>query len=387
VPRSSAGPAGALALAVLAVLPARAAAPPGADAFAAVRAQAIAAAAAAQQQERQAARLQHEIDLLGSDLAGRTRDLADSRVEQTRLLGALELLQRRPPGRTVFFRESPLDQARSELLVAGTLPVLRAEAAALAAEVERVAALRREIAGRRRKLAAADAALAADRGRLAALLGERLRLERAVLPEARGDAALAARLAHGAKDVGELIRRADAAAERRDRALLVRARAALPKAQRAALTAAAADPTRPAGLRPFDPPQSALVIPVSGTISQAFGSAATGGTASQGLRLAAPAGAEVVAPFDGRVVYAGPFGDLGLVLIMRHGDLYHSLLAGLGRVDARIGQWVLAGEPVGSMPDAPGRLLYMELRRDGRPVDPQPWLKPRELGSGKGHGD
>src|SRR4051794_35044578 len=64
--------------------------------------------------------------------------------------------------------------------------------------------------------------------------------------------------------------------------------------------------------------------------------------------------------------------------------------AGLGRVDAKLGDWVLAGEPVGAMPDIPspgsgagtreldesdpGRRLYYELRRDGRPVDPQPWL-------------
>ena len=42
----------------------------------------------------------------------------------------------------------------------------------------------------------------------------------------------------------------------------------------------------------------------------------------------------------------------GSILIIRHGGGYHSLLAGLGRVDATIGQWVLAGEPVGTLPDA-----------------------------------
>src|SRR4029453_2370904 len=92
--------------------------------------------------------------------------------------------------------------------------------------------------------------------------------------------------------------------------------------------------------------------------------------------------AVVVAPFDGKVVYAGPFRAYELALIIRHTDGYHCLLAGLGRVDSAVGQWMLAGEPVGVMPDAvepsSGRMIYFELRRDGRPVDPQPWLAKRD---------
>jgi septal ring factor EnvC (AmiA/AmiB activator) len=73
-------------------------------------------------------------------------------------------------------------------------------------------------------------------------------------------------------------------------------------------------------------------------------------------------------------------------LIIRHAPLYYSVLAGLGRADVETEQWVLAGEPVGIMPAPdpsrpagegmePGTArLYYELRRDGRPVDPQPWL-------------
>ena len=111
---------------------------------------------------------------------------------------------------------------------------------------------------------------------------------------------------------------------------------------------------------------------------------------NEGLSLDAIPGATVVAPFDGRILYVGPFRDLGRVLIIRHDRRYYSVLVGLGRADAKLGDWVLAGEPVGAMPDIPsprsgaeareaqesdpGRSLYYELRRDSRPVDPQPWL-------------
>jgi septal ring factor EnvC (AmiA/AmiB activator) len=69
-------------------------------------------------------------------------------------------------------------------------------------------------------------------------------------------------------------------------------------------------------------------------------------------------------------------------LIIRHAAGYHSLLAGLGHADVAVGQWVLAGEPVGSLtaPDDKdaGAPLYVELRREGRPVDPQSRLVSRD---------
>ena len=115
------------------------------------------------------------------------------------------------------------------------------------------------------------------------------------------------------------------------------------------------------------------------------------GSAAQGLHIATPAAAIVTAPFDGQIVYAGPLHPYVLALIIRHADGYHSLLAGLGRADSAVGQWVQAGEPVGVMPDAAepssGGIIYFELRRDGRPVDPQPWLAPGDQGRSEPDGD
>ncbi len=54
-------------------------------------------------------------------------------------------------------------------------------------------------------------------------------------------------------------------------------------------------------------------------------------------------------PADGWVVYAGPFRSYGQVLILNAGDGYHIVLAGMERIDAALGQFVLAGEPVAVM--------------------------------------
>jgi septal ring factor EnvC (AmiA/AmiB activator) len=54
---------------------------------------------------------------------------------------------------------------------------------------------------------------------------------------------------------------------------------------------------------------------------------------------------------------------------------YDLVLAGLGRVSVRPNDELLAGEPVGTMPDsASAERLYFELREHGRGLNPAPWL-------------
>ena len=95
--------------------------------------------------------------------------------------------------------------------------------------------------------------------------------------------------------------------------------------------------------------------------------------------------AVVTAPADGTIVFAGPFRAYGHVLIINAGGGYYLLLAGIDRTSVEIGQFVLAGEPIAAMGEvaapsaalgvveADGPVLYVELRKDGVPIDPGPW--------------
>ena len=128
---------------------------------------------------------------------------------------------------------------------------------------------------------------------------------------------------------------------------------------------------------PFSASQSPIrVAPVAGPIVAPFGVADAAGSSSKGIMIETRPGTPVLAPYDGQVVFRGPFRSYGEILIIQHGGGYHSVLAGLGRSDAAVGQWVLAGEPVGMMgsPQDGNTRLYVELRRDGHPIDPAPWL-------------
>ncbi|MBY0428910.1 MAG: peptidoglycan DD-metalloendopeptidase family protein, partial [Alphaproteobacteria bacterium] len=117
--------------------------------------------------------------------------------------------------------------------------------------------------------------------------------------------------------------------------------------------------------------------PAKGKILYGFGDADDVGSASRGLTMRVRGGEMIVAPADGQVVFAGPFKGYGNILIIRHGDDYHSFLAGFGRLDSAVGQVVNAGEPLGrsSMEQGTNAQLYFELRYKGAPVNPAQYIR------------
>jgi septal ring factor EnvC (AmiA/AmiB activator) len=85
-----------------------------------------------------------------------------------------------------------------------------------------------------------------------------------------------------------------------------------------------------------------------------------------------------VAP--GRVVYAGWFRGYGNLVIVDHGEGYHTLAAHLASMSTAMGEEVGAGALLGTVGDTGsmrGPSLYFEVRERGRPVDPLAWLAPR----------
>ncbi|TIW63782.1 MAG: hypothetical protein E5V56_08910, partial [Mesorhizobium sp.] len=143
---------------------------------------------------------------------------------------------------------------------------------------------------------------------------------------------------------------------------------------------------------PFSALQGQIALPVTGKIKRRFGADDGNGAVMQGDMVATQSGAIVTAPADGNVLYAGPFRSYGQLLILNAGDGYHVVLAGMSRISVATGQSVLAGEPVGAMGEARvastsasqnGNAtpeLYVEFRKDGKPVDPTPWWADRFSG-------
>lgn len=166
-----------------------------------------------------------------------------------------------------------------------------------------------------------------------------------------------------------------AAAERRARILAAEAHSLRELAQRAATSSrrTAASAAGPAII------PAAWSAPAEGAITRGFGVAQTGAPASQGVSIRTRSGAQVVAPAAAEVTYAGPFRSYGQVLILGLDGGYAVVLTGLDTINARVGETVRPGQPIGEMPvsDTTAPELYVEVRRSGQPVDPQRWLTSR----------
>ena len=138
---------------------------------------------------------------------------------------------------------------------------------------------------------------------------------------------------------------------------------------------------------PFTAARAKLPMPAQGRRMLAFGEKTQYGGQSKGMVVETRNAAQVIAPCDGWVVYAGEFRSYGQLLIINAGDGYHVLLAGMSQIDVQPGQFVLTAEPVGTMSgnaktasasaqsnsSANSPVLYVEFRKDGRPIDPDPW--------------
>lgn len=94
-----------------------------------------------------------------------------------------------------------------------------------------------------------------------------------------------------------------------------------------------------------------------------------------GVDVAAPEGTPILAAADGVVLCAGPRGDYGNAVELRHADGSTTLYGHASALEVAAGQVVRRGEPiarVGSTGRSTGNHLHFEVRRGGHSVDPTP---------------
>lgn len=328
--------------------------------------QSIAAARAAQGHELAIGSLSRVVSGADAQLEAKQHALDTARTRAAALLAALERYVHTPRVEALLAPQSPIERLRSGMLMAAAVPALSSEAHALIAELQRLSALKAETIAKEDNLTRDRQDLVTIRQRVDQLDTKREDLRRQILGDYADSDPRALKQGSVAVDLPDLIQRGDGEAE-------LRAREREARAARAK-TEPAIDPTRPKSLKTFDK-NAALTVPIAGPVAMRFGQTNEIGAPTQGLTLAGVGDGVIVAPFDGQVDYVGPFRGYGTILIIDHGGGYHSMVAGFGRVDAKIGEWVLAGEPIGALPDAAKAddsvTLYFELRQDGRPVDPQ----------------
>jgi len=94
--------------------------------------------------------------------------------------------------------------------------------------------------------------------------------------------------------------------------------------------------------------------------------------------IEAPNGREVRAVSGGRVAFADWLRGLGNLIIIDHGNSYLSLYGHNESLFKSAGEWVEAGEIIGSVGSSGGQNnpgLYFEIRKKGKPQNPTRWCK------------
>ena len=295
------------------------------------------------------------------------------------VLAALQRIGRRPPPALLASPEDALKSVRTAMVLGAVLPEMRHEVEALASDLTELLNVRTKVAAEREQLKAEVASLDSERGRMTALVAERQKQQAEHEKALEAERTRTTDLARQVGDLKELIAKLEQGLDPAVR----EAREAARSDSRPALSAFR-DPGRLTPAIAFASLHGHVPIPVNGVKLKDFGAPDGSGGLEKGVSVATRAGAQVTAPADGWVVYAGQFRSYGQLLILNVGGGYHVLLAGMDRISVDLGQFVLTGEPVAVMGNsshiaailATGSsqpVLYIEFRKDGTPVDPGPW--------------
>ncbi|MEM9810023.1 MAG: peptidoglycan DD-metalloendopeptidase family protein [Pseudomonadota bacterium] len=324
-----------------------------------LRGQLVSTAAALQDAEARATQLEQDLQSIEAREAVALEERDSRSAELSQVLGALQNLERSKPPALVVSPGDAQDAALAAIALSSLTPRLAEIVAARKEEILRLATLREDKKEAQRRLEETNSALSERRRLLEGLLAERQVVFDKDMAALQGVERETRRLAQEASSIRELIERLRALPSgdevlrtyrrtRRDRSL----------------------PDTFTGARGF------LDFPVAGIVQGRFGERDDTGERRDAIELMTRRGAVVTAPYTGTVRWAAEFGALGNVLIIDVGGGYTTVLLGLDSFVVRKNQRVGAGEPVGIMsPRQQAPRLQLQVRKEGRPVDPEPWFQ------------
>jgi septal ring factor EnvC (AmiA/AmiB activator) len=134
----------------------------------------------------------------------------------------------------------------------------------------------------------------------------------------------------------------------------------------------------PSDAEPFKTLKGKLPYPSKGRILQSYGQLRLDGRLRwRGLFISGKSGDQVVSVHHGRVIFSDYLGGHGLLLIIDHGDGYMSLYAHNQALLKDTGDWVGRNDIIATLGNSGGQAqegLYFEIRHNGKPQNPTPWL-------------
>ena len=342
----------------------------------------IEAAKMIQNNEETISQMEDRLKLLEVDYKKVQDNLLKQDLNLVKTISALQSLALKPTEALFVHPLSPVDIVRSAMLLRETVPYLETQAELIKQELKLLDDKRVVIVRQVRKIEKQKAQLEREHAQMRVLADKKSKYRLQVSKQSEQAKRDASKLAGQAKDLRELFDKLEA--ERIEKERIRRQKAEEAKKQVLAskekqynsldLMKFGSEDINEVG-KAFVKAKGALSRPARGRIITRYGQETSKGVTSKGIIIATRDKAQVIAPFDGNVLFVGPFRGYGNLIIVDHGMGYTSLLAGLDNVDCELGQMLLAGEPVGQMPSGDSARLYVELRKDNRPINPESWIE------------
>jgi len=330
--------------------------------------------------------------LADAEAATRGRlDGADASISN--MLAALQRISLNPPPPLIVDPSDALGSARSAILISAIIPQLRAKADQVVADLKHLQDIKADAQTEQGQLKANYAVLEEEQLRIATLVAAKKQGIDAATTQLTAEEQQAADMGAKATSlkslVAELTAKVSAVTAAADAVNAANAVASqLPASTPDAIKTALANTSRTSPAIPFGSARGYLTLPTAGTDIVDYGANDGFGGIAKGVSYATRPNAQVLAPADGWVIYKGPYLNYGQIVILNPGQNYTILLAGLGAVSVSLGQFVLEGEPLGTMGSRTightmttsagisEPTLYIELRKNDLPVDPTGWWAP-----------
>lgn len=281
------------------------------------------------------------------------------------LVLALQRVKRVPPEALLARPGAPLETAQSAMLLQSILPRIYGRAEGLRMDLESLTHILEALKNDRAEVIKKSKTLSEDQKKLAGLLSQREKIYSKTAQDVKREQAELKKISEQATSLKDLVARIEKKQREED------ARAKSQKTSLASVGNAAREIAKVE--RTPIPRAGEAQLPISGIIKTGYGKSDDIGAVSQGLTIAGREKSLIVAPMGGVVDYAGYFKGYGQIIILKHQKGYHSLIAGLDKIDTVVGRAVSAGEPIGYMgktTDGQPPSLYYELRYNGQPVNP-----------------
>ncbi|MEK7802704.1 MAG: peptidoglycan DD-metalloendopeptidase family protein [Pseudomonadota bacterium] len=278
------------------------------------------------------------------------QDLLKDKKSLADLILALERIRRLPPETLIAKPNAPLETAQAAIVLGSLLPEVNRRAEKLKGTLAEIQLLEDTLINSREKLKDTSGKLKSEQSKMNNLIISRSKSLKSTKDALSEQETKIASLSREAKNFRDLID----AIQKRQAENNTRIMNAPHQKNELDINLPALGTGRP---------------PVSGVVKTRYGQTDDMGATAQGITFQSRPGAVVVAPLGGIVRYAGDFRNYGQIILLEHKNKFHSLVAGLGKIDTFVGQHVDAGEPVGYLPSNSGRLYY-ELRNKGDPVNP-----------------